>query len=67
LKVKNIVLQPSSFLLENGTPVNTVQKRAGHTKTSVTVDVYGQAMARSQEEAAQKIEEMVAPIPIDLQ
>jgi integrase len=56
-----------SILLEIGTPVNTVQRRAGHSKASVTVDVYGHAMARSQEEAAQKIEEMVAPIQVELQ
>jgi integrase len=55
-----------SILLESGTPVNTVQKRAGHSKASVTVDVYGHAMAHSQEEAAQKIQEMVAPIPVEL-
>lgn len=56
-----------SFLLDMGMPVNTVQMRAGHSKASVTVDIYGHAMARSQEEAAQKIEELVTPIPIELQ
>jgi integrase len=56
-----------SLLLEMGTPVNTVQRRAGHSKASVTIDIYGHAMARSQEEAAQKIEDLVTSIPVDLQ
>lgn len=56
-----------SFLLEMGMPINTVQMRAGHSKASVTVDVYGHAMARSQEEAADKIEELVTPIAVNLQ
>jgi integrase len=30
-----------SFLLDRGTPVNTVQKRAVHSKASATTDIYG--------------------------
>jgi integrase len=56
-----------SFLLDMNTPVNTVQIRAGHSKASVTMDIYGHAMARSQEEAAERIEELVTPIPVELQ
>lgn len=37
-----------SIQLDNGIPVNTVQSRAGHLKASVTTDIYGHAMARSQ-------------------
>ncbi len=50
-----------SFLLDRGTPVNTVQKRAGHSKASVTTDIYGHSMNRSDEEAAEDIEEIVTP------
>jgi integrase len=56
-----------SILLDKGTPVNTVQMRAGHSKASVTVDIYGHAMARSQEQAANQIEELLTPIPVELQ
>lgn len=56
-----------SFLLEMGMPVNTVQQRSGHSKASVTTDIYGHPMEHSQEEAAEKIEEMVTPIAVDLQ
>lgn len=56
-----------SFLLEMGMPVNTVQQRSGHSKASVTTDIYGHPMARSQDEAAEKIEEAITPIAVDLQ
>jgi integrase len=55
-----------SILLDNGTPVNTVQSRAGHSKASVTTDIYGYAMARSQEAAARMIEEIVTPLTNEL-
>jgi integrase len=35
------------LLLDIGTPVNTVQSRAGHSKASATTDIYGHAMAHS--------------------
>jgi len=56
-----------SSLMENDTPVNTVQRRAGHAKASTTVNIYGHASTRSQNEAAEKIEELVVPIKIELQ
>jgi integrase len=56
-----------SILLDNGTPVNTVQSRAGHSKASVTTDIYGHAMARSQDQAAQMVEEIVTPLTNELQ
>ncbi len=55
-----------SFLLEMGMPLNTVQQRSGHSKPSVTTDIYGHPMARSQDEAAEKIEEAITPIPVDI-
>lgn len=56
-----------SLLLEMGMPVITIQQRSGHSKPSVTTDIYGHPMARSQDEAAQKIEEAITPIAVDLQ
>jgi integrase len=50
-----------------GTPVNTVQRRAGHSKASVTTDIYGHSLDGAQEEAAEKIEELVTPIAVKLQ
>lgn len=56
-----------SSLLDMGTPINTVQRRAGHSKASTTVNVYGHSTARSQDEAAEKIEEWITPIAVKLQ
>ena len=56
-----------STLMDNGTPVNTVQRRAGHAMASTTVNIYGHATARSQDDAAEKIEELVIPIAVKLQ
>jgi integrase len=56
-----------SFLLDIGTPLNTVQRRAGHAKASTTADIYGHALARSQTEAAERIEDVVLPIAVTLE
>jgi integrase len=56
-----------SFQLEMGTSLNTVQQRAGHSKASVTSDIYGHALEHSQDAAAEKIEEMITPIAVHLQ
>jgi integrase len=56
-----------SFQLEMRTSLNTVQRRAGHSKASVTSDIYGHTMEHSQDIAAEKIEEMVTPIAVELQ
>lgn len=37
-----------SFLLDMGTPTNTVQQRTGHSKASVTTDTYGHSLAHFQ-------------------
>lgn len=56
-----------SFLLDMGTPVNTVQQRAGHSKASVTTDTYGHSLGHSEVEAAKRIEELLTPIAVKLQ
>jgi len=55
-----------SFLLDSGTPINTVQKRAGHSKASVTTDTYGHSLSRAEDEAAERIEEIVTPVVFEL-
>jgi integrase len=55
-----------SFLLDMGTPVNTVQKWAGHSKASVTTDTYGHSLAHAETEAAVRLEELISPIPVDV-
>ncbi len=55
-----------TFLLDSGTPVNTVQRRAGHSKASITTDTYGHSMGHSEDEAAERIEEMITPVAVKL-
>ena len=56
-----------TFLLDSGTPVNTVQQRAGHSKASITTDTYGHSLGHSEAEAAARIEEMITPVAVKLQ
>lgn len=56
-----------SFLIDMGIAVTTVQQRAGHSKASVTTDIYGHSMLRSQEQAAEQIDELIAPVAVRLQ
>ena len=55
-----------SHLLDMGTPVNTVQRWAGHSKASVTTDTYGHSLAHAEDEAAERLEELFYPVPIDV-
>jgi integrase len=50
-----------------GMPVNTVQRRAGHAMASTTINTYGHAMAGTQLEAAEKIEDWITPVAVNVQ
>lgn len=56
-----------SLLMDMGIAVTTVQQRAGHSKASVTTDIYGHSMSRSQDQAAEQIDELVSPVAVRLQ
>jgi integrase len=56
-----------SLLMDMGIAVTTVQQRAGHSKASVTTDIYGHSMSRSQDQAAEQIDELVTPVAVRLQ
>ena len=56
-----------TLLLGMETPINTIQQRAGYSKTTITTNTYGHSMTRSQDEAAQKIDETIKPMPFELQ
>jgi len=55
-----------SFLLDMGTPINTVQQRAGHSKASITTDTYGHSLAHSEQVAAEMLEELLTPVAVKL-
>src|SRR5262245_47502144 len=46
----------ASLLLASGLPVLTVSKRLGHSKASMTLDVYGHLMPNADDAAAKAIE-----------
>jgi len=56
----------ASILLNNNIPPIVVSRRLGHSKPSITLDVYGHLIPSMQSEAAEKIDEVVTPVPVKL-
>jgi hypothetical protein len=46
--------------------VIAVSRRLGHSKPSITLDVYGHLINELDEESARIMDEKVIPIPVDL-
>ena len=55
----------ASLMLNHGVPVIVVSKILGHSKTSTTLDIYGHIIPVMQEVAAQIMDEIVTPIPVN--
>lgn len=49
----------ASLMLNHGIPVLIVSKRLGHSKPSITIDVYGHLIPSQQEEAAQLMDDLM--------
>jgi integrase len=49
----------ASLMLNHGIPVLIVSKRLGHSKPSITIDVYGHVIPSKQEEAAQLMDNLM--------
>jgi integrase len=56
----------ASLMLNNGVPPIVVSKILGHSKPSVTLDIYGHLYSEMQTSAAEIMHELVSPIPLDL-
>lgn len=56
----------ASLLLNHNVPVIVVSNMLGHSKPSVTLDVYGHLMNGMQGEAARIMDALVTPIPVNL-
>lgn len=56
----------ASLLLNNGIPPIVVSRRLGHSKASITMDVYAHLLPTMQTEAAELIDEVVTPVPVEL-
>ena len=49
----------ATIMLENGVGIETVSRRLGHSKASVTLDVYGESMQKTDRTAAEKLDELL--------
>ncbi|HUF39791.1 MAG TPA: site-specific integrase, partial [Anaerolineales bacterium] len=56
----------ASLMLNNGIPVIVVSKRLGHSRPSMTLDVYGHLIPRQQQEAALLMDQLLTPISIEI-
>jgi integrase len=54
----------ASLMLNHGIPVIVVSKRLGHSKPSVTLDIYGHLIPSKQQEAALIMDELLSPIEV---
>jgi integrase len=57
----------ASLLLNQDIPVITVSRRLGHAKASITLDIYGHLIPSMQGEIAELIDELVMPVPIQIE
>lgn len=53
-------------MLNHGVPVIVASKRLGHSKPSVTLDIYAHLYVEMQDEAAKIIDNLVTPIEVVL-
>ncbi|MCJ7537419.1 MAG: site-specific integrase, partial [Anaerolineales bacterium] len=54
----------ASIMLNHGIPVIVVSRRLGHARPSITLDVYGHLIPRMDEDAAQKMDELLTPVEL---
>ena len=56
----------ASIMLNNGIPIIVVSKILGHSKPSITLDIYGHLFHEMQSEAAMKMDKFITPILVEL-
>jgi integrase len=56
----------ASLMLNNGVPPIVVSNRLGHSKPSITMDVYGHLYQETQTDAAKIMDDLVTPIKLDV-
>jgi hypothetical protein len=49
-------------MLNHGIPLLIVSQRLGHSRPSITLDVYGHLIPSKQEEAAQLMDDLLSPL-----
>jgi integrase len=55
----------ASLMLQEGIHPKIVQERLGHSKISITLDTYSHVLPGIQEEAAQRLDELIVGIPVE--
>lgn len=56
----------ASIMLNHGVPVIVVSRRLGHSKPSITLDIYGHMIPGMQAQIAEQIDELITPVEIAL-
>ena len=56
----------ASLMLKHNIPIMVVSRRLGHSKPSITLDVYGHLLAGMQEDAARVMDEVMTPVQIPI-
>jgi integrase len=57
----------ATLMLQQGIHPKVVQERLGHSQISMTLDTYSHVLPHMQEEAAEKIDELIIPVAVRLQ
>jgi integrase len=56
----------ASIMLNHGVPAIVVSRRLGHSKPSITYDIYGHLIPCMQSEIDEQIDELITPVEIPL-
>ena len=56
----------ASLMISHDIPINVVSRMLGHSRPSVTLDIYAHVYAGKQEEAARLMAELVSPVVVQL-
>ena len=54
----------ASLMLNHGVPVIIVSRRLGHSRPSITLDVYGHLISSMQDEVAGLMDDIVTPLEV---
>jgi integrase len=52
-------------MLNHGIPPIVVSKRLGHARVSITMDIYGHLLEHIQQQAADLMDDLIAPVEMD--
>ena len=57
----------AALMLNHNVPVIVVSRRLGHSRPSITMDIYGHLIPGIQSQAAELIDEIITPVEIKLE